>query len=255
MDWYYVAGGERRGPVDREAFRALVREGAVQADTLVWNPDMPDWQPFNRVAPAFLAEGQALVPEVVHCVNCRRIFEPNQVIPFRTVHVCGQCKETFFQRLSQHAARHQDLDYAGFWVRAGAKTLDMLLLASVTYVVYALGMYFIALLLQPDPMYYMALSLALNFIQFLVGLTYATWFVGRFQSTPGKMVCGLRIVMPEGTRITYMRALGRAAAEHISWALAGFGYFMAAWDDERRTLHDNMCDTRVVRDHVLERAQ
>jgi uncharacterized RDD family membrane protein YckC len=30
--------------------------------------------------------------------------------------------------------------------------------------------------------------------------------------------------------------------------IIGIGYLMAAWDDERRTLHDLICDTRVVRE-------
>jgi uncharacterized RDD family membrane protein YckC len=248
MDWYYVSDGERRGPFTRDLFQDLVRGGTISADTLVWNADMADWQPFAHIAPAFLSEGSEPVVSTIFCVNCRQARQPSEVIAFGNAPVCGYCKDAFFQRMSQGASRPLDRPYAGFWIRLGAKILDMLLLASVVYVVYATMLYILFLFLEPDPMYVFALSFSLNGIQFLLGLAYGTWFVGRFQSTPGKMVCGLRIVMPEGERISYARALGRVAAEHISWIIFGIGYLMAIWDDERRTVHDHICNTRVVRE-------
>jgi membrane protease subunit (stomatin/prohibitin family) len=40
--WYYVVGGERRGPVAASALRA---EHTVTADTLVWRRGMSEWRP------------------------------------------------------------------------------------------------------------------------------------------------------------------------------------------------------------------
>ena len=36
-------------------------------------------------------------------------------------------------------------------------------------------------------------------------------------------------------------------AEMLSGMILGIGYLMAAFDDEKRALHDRICDTRVVR--------
>jgi uncharacterized RDD family membrane protein YckC len=47
--------------------------------------------------------------------------------------------------------------------------------------------------------------------------------------------------------MSYLRAFGRHFAKYLSAMILGIGYFMAAFDDQRRTLHDRICETRVVR--------
>ncbi len=61
------------------------------------------------------------------------------------------------------------------------------------------------------------------------------------------MACGLRVVAADGRSISYLRALGRYLAEFLSGMLLMLGYIMAAFDGEKRTLHDRVCATRVVR--------
>jgi uncharacterized RDD family membrane protein YckC len=61
------------------------------------------------------------------------------------------------------------------------------------------------------------------------------------------MACQLRVVMPDGGQVSYLRALGRNFAELISAVILGIGYIMAGFDDEKRALHDRICSTRVVR--------
>src|SRR5450631_944523 len=41
--WYYEVGGERRGPVDREALDKLIRKGTVVPETRVWTKTLSDW--------------------------------------------------------------------------------------------------------------------------------------------------------------------------------------------------------------------
>jgi membrane protease subunit (stomatin/prohibitin family) len=48
---YYVAqNGREAGPLDRAALAAMVSQGAVQRDTLVWKKGMDNWQPASQVA-------------------------------------------------------------------------------------------------------------------------------------------------------------------------------------------------------------
>jgi uncharacterized RDD family membrane protein YckC len=61
------------------------------------------------------------------------------------------------------------------------------------------------------------------------------------------MACGLKVVTPEGDKITYLRAFGRYFAKIVSSLTLLIGFIMAAFDDEKRALHDRICDTRVVR--------
>ncbi len=45
MEWYYDGGdGEQAGPVSDDEIRGLITNGAVTADTKVWNERMEDWR-------------------------------------------------------------------------------------------------------------------------------------------------------------------------------------------------------------------
>lgn len=48
--WFHVAEGQRVGPVGEDDLRALVRQGRVTANTLVWRDGMLDWKPL-RLSP------------------------------------------------------------------------------------------------------------------------------------------------------------------------------------------------------------
>jgi uncharacterized RDD family membrane protein YckC len=65
-------------------------------------------------------------------------------------------------------------------------------------------------------------------------------------STPGKLICGLRVIRADGGRVTSLLALKRFLSYFISALPAGIGFFMIGWDDQKRALHDRICDTRVV---------
>ena len=58
MNWFYSEGGAQKGPVDDAAFRALVANGTIRPDTLVWHEGMADWLPLSAAEPA-------LAPQVV----------------------------------------------------------------------------------------------------------------------------------------------------------------------------------------------
>jgi uncharacterized RDD family membrane protein YckC len=84
-------------------------------------------------------------------------------------------------------------------------------------------------------------------LQLAIGVSYTVYFLGRFGATPGKMACKLRVVRSDGSPVTYGRAFGRHFAEWLSGLILYIGYIMVGFDDEKRSLHDRVCDTRVVR--------
>lgn len=47
--WYYVVGGEKRGPVPEEELVFLFKTGALPSDTLVWTEGMEEWAVANSV--------------------------------------------------------------------------------------------------------------------------------------------------------------------------------------------------------------
>jgi uncharacterized RDD family membrane protein YckC len=53
--------------------------------------------------------------------------------------------------------------------------------------------------------------------------------------------------MSEGDRVSFARAVGRHFAKYISGLILGIGYIMAGFDEQKRALHDRICDTRVIK--------
>jgi uncharacterized RDD family membrane protein YckC len=93
----------------------------------------------------------------------------------------------------------------------------------------------------------MVATLLMMAVQYAIQFGYGIFFLGRFAATPGKMAIGAKVVREDGSRIGYGLATGRVFAEMISGLILLIGYIMAAFDEEKRTLHDRICSTRVVR--------
>lgn len=54
MNWYYVRGGQRQGPVDEDTLRSLIAAGSLKAHDLVWNETMGDqWAAASSVPGLF----------------------------------------------------------------------------------------------------------------------------------------------------------------------------------------------------------
>lgn len=59
--WFYVQGGERRGPVTAEQLKGLAAAGSLTPDDLVWTDYMSEWLPARRV-PALVFPAAAPAP-------------------------------------------------------------------------------------------------------------------------------------------------------------------------------------------------
>jgi uncharacterized RDD family membrane protein YckC len=93
----------------------------------------------------------------------------------------------------------------------------------------------------------MGMNILMALIQFGIGVAYETWFVGKFAATPGKMACKIKVVNADGSKVSYLKALGRYFAKMLSSLILFIGYIMVAFDSEKRGLHDHICNTRVIR--------
>lgn len=60
MNWYYVRGGQRNGPVDEEAIRRLIAVGELRPNDLVWNESMGDKWVESFLVPGLLASTDRL---------------------------------------------------------------------------------------------------------------------------------------------------------------------------------------------------
>jgi uncharacterized RDD family membrane protein YckC len=176
--------------------------------------------------------------EMIRCSECGMEFSDDEIIKIGEAAVCARCKPLFVQRLREGLTLAGDMVYGGFWIRFGAKIIDGIILSAAGFAIGLLGS-----LLAPHPV----VGIIHNTLYFALSVAYVTYFLGRYSATPGKMACGLKVVRPDGEKVTYARALGRALAEFVSSIILGIGYIMAAFDREKRALHDRICDTRVIR--------
>lgn len=259
MDWYYVEDGKSVGPFTDDAWDELVQKGKVTTETMVWNESQDRWKPYREIGfphpPSSTSmprtETGPLEPGYSHCAQCGKAFPQEDMMKFEESWVCVDCKPVFLQKLREGVRMPTAVVFGGFWVRLGAKTIDLILLLIVNYM-FVLPLFTMLGHFGPNGMG------IVFFIQFLVTFllipaAFSTFFMGKYGATPGKMACRLQVVTSDGNPLGYSRAFARFSAEIISavtvvlFFTVGFGYLIAAFDEEKKTLHDRICDTRVIR--------
>lgn len=228
MNWYYANAGQQVGPVSQEEFQNLAASGTIRADTLVWREGMSNWLPYSSVAGSTPPPSASPSP----------IFTPGGTVPANSPDPA-------------YGASTDDDDgweFAGFWIRFCGAFIDGIILNIIQF---AIGFVFglSGMVAQSsDPNQIAPGEVIVMLLSVVIGIAYAVFFLGsRFQATPGMMVCRIRIIVADGEDCSYLRALGRYFAAFLSALILGIGYLMCAWDREKRTLHDMICNTRVIK--------
>ena len=240
MSWYYAREGRQVGPVSEEDLAAQVAAGVVRAETLVWREGMEGWQTYASVK-----GGTAGQPA---CSQCGRAFPADDMLRFGERWVCAGCKPVFVQGLKEGAITAGQFVYGGFWIRFLALIIDVIILSVIRLILWLpLLMRIISAPEEAQSLRFIGIQMLVNLVDFMIRIGYGTYFVGRFGATPGKMACGLKVVLPDGGKVTYPRALARCFAQILSGLILGIGFLMAAFDEEKRALHDRICETRVVK--------
>jgi uncharacterized RDD family membrane protein YckC len=144
------------------------------------------------------------------------------------------------------------VEYAGFWLRTWAGTIDVALEAvAALAVTYAID----KVLDRVGPMlgYERWMSkMAAGFCYILV-LSIIAWLYAAFsessprRATLGKRIMGLQVVTADDSRITFGTATVRHFMKFLSLFTAGVGFMMAGWTKHRQALHDIPCECFVVR--------
>lgn len=97
-----------------------------------------------------------------------------------------------------------------------------------------------------------AIAGLLVFVVWILGPTLYAWLmVGAWGQTLGKMAVGIKVVQSsDAGRVSYLRALGRAASTWLLGLLVLpilLAYLWPLWDRRNQTLYDKMAGTIVVR--------
>ncbi|MBN1847088.1 MAG: RDD family protein [Deltaproteobacteria bacterium] len=247
MNWYYAEKGSQVGPISDDEFQSLVKKRTITPNTLVWNSTMKDWQKYGDVVKGGTSDAARLSSEATEssknmtCVECGNTFPKDDMIQYGDSWVCARCKPVFVQKLKEGVNLPVAMEYAGFWIRFGAKIIDGIIISVINEMIeFAAGFVWIS---ASNPS-----RTGISFLlQVAVTAAYTTFLLGRYGATIGKMACKLKVVTPEGEPISYLRAFARHFAEWLSALILFIGYIMAAFDEQKRSLHDRICDTRVVR--------
>jgi uncharacterized RDD family membrane protein YckC len=237
MQWYYALDGQRSRPVPQDEFERLIHTGTIQMDTLVWRQGMPTWQT--------LAEVLAAQPELV-----KRVEGQPPALPASDEVEAG----------AGEAVKRVPMVYAGFWVRVLARFIDGFILWIVGQIfIGVIGTVFFAttmavlasnkgkVLTLEQLLAMMGFFSMVIVVSLCCGLIYDWYFMRKYDATPGKLAMGLRVYRADGTRLSTGRIIGRHFAHMLNGFTLGVGYLMAAFDAEKRGLHDHVCDTRVVK--------
>jgi uncharacterized RDD family membrane protein YckC len=253
MQWYYADQGQQKGPVEESGLDELVLAGVVQDDTLVWHEGIPTWQKHSTLRgpaahPAVPPLGAA---ETRYCGECGRPFPAHELVAIGPVSVCAICKPLYLQKLRESGglvvgARR----YAGFWIRAAARIIDGILLNVVFLIVripFGLAMIGPGTVRESASVAAMVgTTVVLGLVSFVAAACYEIFFIARRGATIGKMIFGLKVIRADGSPLSVGESTGRYFAQWISSITLGIGYIMAGFDDQKRALHDRICETRVI---------
>ena len=239
MNWFYALNGQQSGPVSEADFEQLIAAGTLRADTLVWKEGMANWQPLSALRP---------VAANLTAPAASQFAPPAQPIYAPVTNVPGS--------FAAGSAPVPGVRYGGFWIRFVARVIDSLIQAvigGIARIPFGLG--FMGLMSNSSSGLDAASGLAMLMpmiglsvvISVAVGAAYEGYFLSTRGATPGKMAMGLRVVRADGQPISFGLAVGRFFASWVSGAILLIGYIMAAFDLEKRALHDHICGTRVIR--------
>jgi uncharacterized RDD family membrane protein YckC len=193
---------------------------------------------------------QAPAQAVLACSQCKRTFAQSDLVQIAGNWVCGGCKSAFLSRvMAGGASATSRWHYGGFWIRFAAVFIDGLLMQVVRV---PLSLLLLGAVVTPfqrpgsNPAALSGALLTLGFASMLVACLYEVIMIRNFGATLGKMAVGVKVVRTDGSGVGWGTSIGRYFMRIVSAIILGIGYIMAGFDDEKRALHDRVCDTRVV---------
>jgi uncharacterized RDD family membrane protein YckC len=199
------------------------------------------------------------IQTVLACSQCGRSLAPSDLVQIAGSWVCADCKPAFLSRVMASGGSPSAWRYSGFWIRFGARMIDGFVLG-VPFLI--LGALLIPNLLRtatqtrgtPNPASAGAAFLTFFLVGFLIGGCYEILMLKYRSATLGKMACGMRVVRPDGRSLSWGVCVGRyfmwnvvtAGIPYVNFILMLVSSIMLGTDDEKRALHDRVCDTRVI---------
>ncbi len=159
-------------------------------------------------------------------------------------------------KLQEAAITVEQVEYAGFWKRAGAFMIDVIVIsvgsvAIIGFIAFLFAMYGIFTGTARQSQSSGGLMAWLPFVQLLLLLLpwfyYTTLESSAKQATLGKMAFGIMVTDLSRKRISFGRASGRHFGKLVSILIAYIGFFMAGLTEKKQALHDIIAGCLVIR--------
>lgn len=133
------------------------------------------------------------------------------------------------------------MNYAGFWIRSIAFLIDLILWNLISLI----PQYGLAWVFNLSAFNEQMLGEVLSFVV-LIG--YYCWYQPKKGTTPGKQLFSLYVVSEKtGANPTRLQSLVRLLGYLLSTVIFGCGFLMAAFHPQKKTLHDLIAGTAVIR--------
>ena len=251
MNWYYALNGQQQGPVNEAELQRLLQAGTINLNTLVWREGLADWQPISSAMPN--SSSGTPTPPPTPTSNLTEVAG----VQFNI-----ENKDIYVQQMREGVLYNANQEYAGFWIRLVAKFID-----GIVQNIFFYGLMFILSLLgldlmstfqsmeqlqgqgEPTPEQITQLLSAIGLmtaVGFGFQILYNAIMIGKFGATVGKMAFRLKVVNADNTPVSMGKAFGRAFADVVSGFTCMIGYVIAAFDSQKRSLHDHIASTRVI---------
>ncbi len=148
--------------------------------------------------------------------------------------------------------------YAGFWSRAAARIIDLVLILAAFNLIYLAdrfgseaGLWTGSGIEEGDMSEGFSLANLLRAVFFLTfPIFYYVFLHGSCGQTFGKMALRIKVINENGTPLGYKKAFLRWLGYFLCDLTFNVGYVWAAFDVRKQGLHDKVCRTLVVRTDV-----
>ena len=149
---------------------------------------------------------------------------------------------------TEHEGR-EDVKYAGFSIRLLAYTIDNILLSIISMLVFMAGWMLISRMSVYDLSIYEVVDYMLLPYALLSGFIecfYFVYFHAVTGQTPGKLICGIKVLTVDGRLIGFGRSFIRFLGYFLSMILY-IGFLMILFTGKKQGLHDKLAGTVVVK--------
>lgn len=131
--------------------------------------------------------------------------------------------------------------YAGFWIRLLAMIIDSIILGVIGYFLFGSEVTQVDMTNGPN------VNISYNGWNSLVPLLYTFIFWVWISATPGKYICGIKIIEADGKKLSWQKAILRLVGYLVSSLGLLLGFLWIGFNQKKRGWHDMIAGTYVVK--------